>query len=124
MTASDILEIILCIVITNIIGMVIGPIIDKLDYFFNTAKIDEDEHGRKCKQHWNVVTLIPKLAFGLFKPILFGIGMFLRKKALSKETDKAKMYLIYLGVLVGIAAILYVVIWIAFGFMPFASVQQ
>ena len=124
MTASNILEIILCIVITNIIGMAIGPIIDKLDYFFNKAKIDEDEFGRKRKAQWNMVTFIPKLAFGLFKPILFGVGMFLRKKALSKETDKAKMYLIYLGVLVGIAAILYVVIWIAFDFIPFASMLQ
>ena len=85
---------ILCMaVLTNILGLIFGNALNRIANFFRN-------------EPWNVVTLVPKLAFGILKPICFDIGLFLRKKALASKSP-ALNFLIYLGILCGIAGTLY-----------------
>ena len=85
--------ILLVISITNISSLILGSLLGKIINFFR-------------KEPWNIVTLFPKLACGIFFPICFGIGLFLREKAITSKSP-ALDFLIYMGILCGIAGTLY-----------------
>ena len=93
MNLETIVSILLAISIMNFSSLILGSLLEKILNFFR-------------KEPWNIATLFPKLAGGFFFPICFGIGLFLRAKALSSK-NQAKNFLIYLGILGGVAGALY-----------------
>ena len=93
MNLETIVSILLAISIMNFSSLILGSLLEKILNFFR-------------KEPWNFATLFPKLAGGIFFPICFGIGLFLREKAITSKSP-ALDFLIYMGILGGVAGALY-----------------
>ena len=97
MNLETIVSILLAISIMNFSSLILGSLLEKILNFFRN-------------EPWNVVTFFPKLAGGFFSPICFGIGLFLREKAITSKSP-ALDFLIYMGILCGIAGTLYLLLF-------------